>query len=75
MGEVAVLYPDLLTDLLAQESFGLIFGIGAIVYGCSFVINGPLTDRIGGGQQPGAPHPGSGPGRGPRPEPRAARLS
>ncbi|MBI2395032.1 MAG: MFS transporter [Deltaproteobacteria bacterium] len=33
---------------MTTEDFGHIFGIGAIVYGCSFVLNGPLTDRYGG---------------------------
>lgn len=33
-----------------NEAFGTIFAIGSIVYGCSFVINGPLCDRIGGRQ-------------------------
>lgn len=37
-----------LGELLTKADFGLIFGVGAVVYGCSFVINGPLTDRIGG---------------------------
>src|SRR5688572_11392473 len=31
-----------------NEDFGTIFGIGAIVYGFSFIINGPLTDKLGG---------------------------
>lgn len=34
--------------LMGNEVFGSIFGIGAIVYGCSFLINGPLCDKIGG---------------------------
>ena len=34
--------------LMSNSDFGTIFGIGTIVYGCAFVINGPLTDRIGG---------------------------
>lgn len=33
-----------------NEAFGTIFGIGSIVYGCSFIVNGPLCDRIGGRQ-------------------------
>lgn len=37
-----------LGDLLSKADFGEIFGLGAVVYGCAFVINGPLTDRIGG---------------------------
>src|SRR5687767_2788890 len=37
-----------LGDLMSKVEFGEIFGFGAIVYGCSFLVNGPLTDRIGG---------------------------
>jgi OPA family glycerol-3-phosphate transporter-like MFS transporter len=33
---------------MSKESFGLIFGIGTTVYGLSFLINGPLIDKIGG---------------------------
>jgi len=33
---------------MSKADFGLIFGIGAVVYGVSFLVNGPLTDRIGG---------------------------
>lgn len=35
-------------DLMTNGDFATIFGVGATVYGASFVINGPLTDRIGG---------------------------
>ncbi|MBC8073660.1 MAG: MFS transporter [Deltaproteobacteria bacterium] len=34
--------------LMTNADFGTIFGIGTAVYGCAFIINGPLTDRIGG---------------------------
>src|SRR5947208_5399942 len=34
--------------LMSTNDFGKIFGIGAFVYGVSFVLNGPLTDRYGG---------------------------
>jgi len=34
--------------LMANADFGVIFGVGTIVYGLSFLINGPLTDRFGG---------------------------
>src|SRR5437879_5642377 len=34
--------------LMPKDSFGEIFSLGAIVYGCAFLLNGPLTDRIGG---------------------------
>lgn len=35
-------------DLMSNSDFGTIFSIGTWVYGCAFVINGPLTDRLGG---------------------------
>lgn len=31
-----------------KEDFGLIFFVGTMVYGCSFLLNGPLTDKVGG---------------------------
>ena len=34
--------------LMQNADFGVIFGAGTVVYGISFVINGPLTDRFGG---------------------------
>lgn len=34
--------------LMSNEGFGVIFTAGVWVYGCSFLINGPLTDRLGG---------------------------
>jgi OPA family glycerol-3-phosphate transporter-like MFS transporter len=34
--------------MMSNEAFGTIFGVGTVVYGCSFLINGPLTDRLGG---------------------------
>jgi OPA family glycerol-3-phosphate transporter-like MFS transporter len=34
--------------MMDNEGFGIIFGVGTIVYGFSFLINGPLTDRLGG---------------------------
>ncbi len=34
--------------LMGNEAFGVIFGVGTIIYGFSFLINGPLTDRYGG---------------------------
>jgi OPA family glycerol-3-phosphate transporter-like MFS transporter len=37
-----------LGSLMSKEDFGWIFGIGTLVYGCSFLINGPLVDKIGG---------------------------
>src|SRR4051812_1246890 len=37
-----------LGDRMTKDDFGLIFFSGALVYGVSFVLNGPLTDRLGG---------------------------
>ncbi|MBD3289166.1 MFS transporter [candidate division KSB1 bacterium] len=37
-----------LGDLMTKTDFGLIFGAGTITYAFAFLINGPLTDRIGG---------------------------
>lgn len=37
-----------LGDVMSNDAFGTIFGIGALVYGCSFLVNGPLVDRVGG---------------------------
>ncbi len=34
--------------MMSNADFGTIFAVGTIVYGCSFLINGPLTDRHGG---------------------------
>ncbi|HBU47916.1 MAG TPA: hypothetical protein DEB46_06360, partial [Myxococcales bacterium] len=34
--------------LMSNEGFGVIFTVGVWVYGCSFLVNGPLTDRLGG---------------------------
>ena len=34
--------------LMSNEAFGTIFAIGTVVYGLSFLLNGPLTDRYGG---------------------------
>ncbi len=34
--------------LMTEEDFGFIFFVGTLVYGFAFLINGPLTDRIGG---------------------------
>lgn len=35
-------------ELMTKADFGTIFAIGAWVYGVSFLITGPLTDKIGG---------------------------
>ncbi|MDT8324212.1 MAG: MFS transporter [Bacteroidota bacterium] len=37
-----------LGPLMSKEAFGIIFAVGTITYAFSFLINGPLTDRIGG---------------------------
>jgi OPA family glycerol-3-phosphate transporter-like MFS transporter len=34
--------------LMGNDDFSFIFTVGVWVYGCSFLINGPLTDRYGG---------------------------
>lgn len=34
--------------LMTNADFAAIFAAGTITYGCSFIFNGPLTDRIGG---------------------------
>ena len=33
---------------MSNQDFGWIFGVGTVVYGVSFVVNGPLVDKIGG---------------------------
>ena len=40
--------------LMGNDDFGNIFTVGVLVYGSSFVLNGPLTDRFGEGGSPGA---------------------
>ncbi len=37
-----------LGNLMPKDAFGTIFGVGAWVYAIAFIINGPLTDKIGG---------------------------
>lgn len=37
-----------LGDLMTNEDFGLIFGAGTVVYAFAFLVNGPLTDKMGG---------------------------
>lgn len=37
-----------LGDVMSKDDFGTIFGLGALVYGFSFLVNGPLVDRFGG---------------------------
>lgn len=33
---------------LTEAEYGTVFGVGSAVYGLAFLINGPLTDRLGG---------------------------
>ena len=35
-------------DILSKSEFGYIDGVGQVVYGVAFLLNGPLTDRWGG---------------------------
>ncbi|HNS72622.1 MAG TPA: MFS transporter, partial [bacterium] len=37
-----------LGELMTKADFGAIFGAGTLTYAFAFLINGPLTDRIGG---------------------------
>ena len=37
-----------LGPLMSKEEFGLIFGLGTLIYAVSFLVNGPVVDRIGG---------------------------
>ncbi|WP_413581726.1 MFS transporter [Bdellovibrio sp. HCB288] len=37
-----------LGDMMTKEQFGIIFAAGTITYGLSFLINGPIVDKIGG---------------------------
>lgn len=37
-----------LGDMMTKEQFGIIFAAGTITYGLSFLLNGPLVDKIGG---------------------------
>jgi OPA family glycerol-3-phosphate transporter-like MFS transporter len=37
-----------LGDLMTKAEFGTIFAAGTITYAFAFILNGPLTDRIGG---------------------------
>ncbi len=37
-----------LGTLMSKEDFGIIFGAGTVTYAFSFLLNGPLTDKIGG---------------------------
>src|SRR5580658_650200 len=39
---------DALGGAMSNTEFGDIFGVGAFVYAFSFLINGPLVDKIGG---------------------------
>lgn len=37
-----------LGNAMTKEDFGLIFGAGTVTYGLSFLLNGPLVDKMGG---------------------------
>ncbi len=37
-----------LGDFMTKMDFGLIFGCGTVTYAFAFLLNGPLTDKIGG---------------------------
>ncbi len=37
-----------LGDMMTKEDFGVIFGVGTLVYAFAFLLNGPLTDKMGG---------------------------
>jgi len=37
-----------LGELMTKEDFGFIFGAGTVTYAFSFLVNGPLVDKIGG---------------------------
>ena len=44
----ALLDGDKFIPLMTNADFATIFGVGTFVYGFAFIINGPLTDAIGG---------------------------
>jgi OPA family glycerol-3-phosphate transporter-like MFS transporter len=44
---ITVAKPEL-EGLLSLETYGTVKAIGTWVYACAFLVNGPLTDRIGG---------------------------
>src|SRR5471032_2893144 len=37
-----------LGGLMTNHQFSIIFRVGTLVYVCSFLVNGPLVDKIGG---------------------------
>jgi len=37
-----------LGSMMSKEAFGIIFAVGTVTYAFSFLVNGPLTDKIGG---------------------------
>jgi OPA family glycerol-3-phosphate transporter-like MFS transporter len=43
-----VVSKNALGTLMSKEQFGVIFAVGTLVYGLSFLINGPLVDKWGG---------------------------
>ncbi len=37
-----------LGEIMTKADFGFIFGVGTVTYALAFLLNGPLTDKIGG---------------------------
>jgi len=48
MNEGSGLAEALCTPMMSNPDFAFIFMVGTWVYGCSFLINGPMVDRLGG---------------------------
>jgi hypothetical protein len=46
--EGSALAESICTPLMTNPDFAFIFMVGTWVYGCSFLINGPMVDRLGG---------------------------
>ena len=44
-----------LGTLMSNQDFGIIFAVGTWVYALSFLVNGPLVDKIGGKKGTRAP--------------------
>jgi OPA family glycerol-3-phosphate transporter-like MFS transporter len=48
MTEGSGLAEALCTPMMSNPDFAFIFMVGTWIYGCSFLINGPMVDRLGG---------------------------
>ena len=48
MADGSALAEAVCTPLMTNPDFAFIFMVGTWVYGCSFIVNGPLVDRLGG---------------------------